>query len=71
MYLHTGRIAQAAADPLADEFTSCMEVLMFPSKKVEKVKCKDYETDWNRYQESAKQNNMRKGKNEVWIRGCE
>lgn len=33
MYLQTGRIAQAAADPLADEFTSCMEVLMFPSKK--------------------------------------
>lgn len=31
IYLHTGRIAQAAADPLADEFTSCMEVLMFPS----------------------------------------
>lgn len=31
MYLHTGRIAQAAADPLADEFTSCIEVLMFPS----------------------------------------
>lgn len=51
MYLHTGRIAQAAADPLADEFTSCMEVLMFPSKNnvkkvVEKVKSKDYETNY-------------------------
>lgn len=36
MYLHTGRIAQAAADPLADEFTSCMEVLMFPSNNKRK-----------------------------------
>lgn len=31
LYLHTGRMAQAAADPLADELTSCIEVLIFPS----------------------------------------